>query len=497
MDTPWLEHVRAQWFPVLASSLLLYEIGSIIYNLYFHPLAKYPGPWLARSTLLWRLWCTMDGRHHENFHKQHAKYGPVFRVSPNELSFSSLQSYRDIYGFPSPGSEQCVKSDFYDIFGNGFKTGCIGSERNPKVHARKKKNLLAAFSAKALTAQEDIVQRCIDDFVSKIGIISQKSPEGINLVEWFEMSSFDLLGEMAFGESFGCIQSEKHHFWIDLVLQHVREITLVDNLRRFKILSGIAKRILPSLILSVRARHTKYTRAKVQRRLESTSSRQDFLTNVVEKVKSGDVPLEEMAAHSSTLIIAGGETTATTMAAVMYYLLKTPKVMEKLTAEIRGRYKAYDEIDSTSALQLPYLQAVINEALRIHPSGAHGHPRISPGTQIDGHWVPKGVEVYTSTWSVSHGSEYFADPDAFIPERWTDPESKDIKEASQPFSLGYRACIGRSFAYLQMSFALSKMIYTYDFELLNKDLDWEAQSKHYVMWWKVPIQVRATNRLAA
>lgn len=118
-----------------------------------------------------------------------------------------MQSYKDIYGFPPPGSEQCIKSDFYDIFGNGFKTGCIGSERNPKAHAKKKKNLLAAFSAKALAAQEDIIQRCIDGFVSKIGPLSQKSPKGINLVEWFEMSSFDLLGEMAFGESFGCVQS--------------------------------------------------------------------------------------------------------------------------------------------------------------------------------------------------------------------------------------------------------------------------------------------------
>jgi hypothetical protein len=123
------------------------------------------------------------------------------------LSFASLQSYKDIYGFPQPGSEQFIKSDFYDIFGNGFKTGCIGSERNPKVHSRKKKNLLAAFSAKALAAQEDIIQRCIDGFVSKVGPISQNSSQGINLVEWFEMSSFDLLGEMAFGESFGCIQS--------------------------------------------------------------------------------------------------------------------------------------------------------------------------------------------------------------------------------------------------------------------------------------------------
>jgi cytochrome P450 len=91
--------------------------------------------------------------------------------------------------------------------------------------------------------------------------------------------------------------------------------------------------------------------------------------------------------------IAGGETTATTLAAVMFYLLKSPKAMDKLKAEIRSRFTTYDEIDSTSALQLPYLQATINEALRIHPSGAHGHPRISPGTQIDGHWIPKGVSL--------------------------------------------------------------------------------------------------------
>lgn len=51
-----------------------------------------------------------------------------------------------------------------------------------------------------------------------------------------------------------------------------------------------------------------------------------------------------------------------------------------------------------------------------------------------------------------------------------------------------------SFAFLQMSLVLSKMLYTYDFELLNKDLEWEAQSKHYIMWWKAPIRVRATER---
>ncbi|CAJ2506368.1 Uu.00g004980.m01.CDS01 [Anthostomella pinea] len=498
MDDPSLAvaGLRAHWIGVLGALYVAYQLSSFIYNVYFHPLAKFPGPLLARGTLLWRLWHTMQGHQPQTMQRQHQKYGPVVRVSPAELSFSTVQSYRDIYGFPPPGGEQCIKSDFYDIFGNGFKTGCIASERDPKVLGQKKKNLLAAFSAKALVGQEDIIQRCIDGFVAKIGPESQKSPNGINMVKWFDMSSFDLLGEMAFGESFGCIASGKQHFWIDMILQHVQEITLVDNLRRFELLTGFSKWLLPSLFMSIRSKHSQYSRDQVKRRLDSESPRQDFFTNLTHKVKSGEVPLEEMTAHASTLIIAGGETTATTLSAAMFYMLKDPRVAEKLTKEIRQRYKSYDEINSTSAQQLPYLQAVINEALRMHPSGAHGFPRISPGLTIDGHWVPKGTEVYTCTWVASHNPAYFENPDEFRPERWIDPNCKDVKEASQPFSLGFRACIGRSFAYMQMSLALSKILYTYDMELLDRDIDWATESKHFIMWLKAPYHVRAHNRLS-
>lgn len=62
--------------------------------------------------------------------------GKVFRVSANEFNFRSVQSYRDTYGIPSTGQAPFIKSDFYDVFGSGFKTGCIGSERDPKVNIR-------------------------------------------------------------------------------------------------------------------------------------------------------------------------------------------------------------------------------------------------------------------------------------------------------------------------------------------------------------------------
>ncbi|KAI0556187.1 cytochrome P450 [Xylaria curta] len=495
-DMDHFESVRTHWVATLATLYLGYQLGLVIYNLFFHPLAEVPGPFLGRSTLLWRIWDTTSGLHHKHMRDMHAKYGHVVRVSPSELSFSTVQSYRDIYGFPPPGGQHCTKNELYDIVGSGFKTTDIASERDPKAHARMKKHLTPAFSARALVSQEAIIHRCLDAFVAKIGPVSQRTAEGINMVSWFEMSSFDLFGEMGFGESFDCIADEKHHFWIDMVLHHVRKIVIIDNLRRLDIFRVFSHKLLPKLAMFVLAKHTQYTRDKVQHRLERESARQDFFTNLVSKVKAGEVEFEEMAAHASSLIIAGGETTATTSAAILYFLLKTPRALAKVTEEVRGRWASYEDIDSNSAQQLPYLQAVINEALRLYPAGgAHGFPRLSPGTTIDGLWVPSGTEVYTCGWVASRNPEYWDRPDEFIPERWTDPASSDVKAASQPFSLGFRACPGKSFAMLQLSLVFAKILYTYDLEMLNPEIDWEARSRHWIMWWKPPIRVRAHNRL--
>lgn len=100
-----------------------------------------------------------------------------------------------------------IKSEFYDMYGAGFKSLCIGSERDPHKHKRMKTFLSAAFSTKALSQQEDIVSQVLDDFVDKIGNNDGQSVRGLNMTKWFEMVAFDLLGEMAFGESFHCIEN--------------------------------------------------------------------------------------------------------------------------------------------------------------------------------------------------------------------------------------------------------------------------------------------------
>ena len=79
------------------------------------------------------------------------------------------------------------------------------------------------------------------------------------------------------------------------------------------------------------------------------------------------------------------------MSAVTYYLCKYPNTLRKLQQEIRDKYSRYEEIEAVSAMQLPYMQAVINEGLRIYPPAAQGFPRTSPGAMVDGYWVPAGV----------------------------------------------------------------------------------------------------------
>ena len=117
--------------------------------------------------------------------------------------------------------------------------------------------------------------------------------------------------------------------------------------------------------------------------------------------------------------IAGGETVATFLAATTYYLVKDgpTTAYRKLCEEIRERYKSEAEIDASSAQQLLYLQAVINEGLRIYPPGSQGFPRLSPGQVIDGHWVPKGVSLTLCLSNPRHIQPARADIDVVYIDR--------------------------------------------------------------------------------
>lgn len=137
--------------------------------------------------------------------------GPVVRVAPNELSFASVESWQAIYGHPLPGHEIAPKGPFYEVFAAGFNSKCIGSERDSKKYSAMRRMLSPAFSQRGLLEQEEIITNVVDKFVKILGEKSGPGSMGINVTKWFEMNSFDILGEMAFGESFHSLETGKQN----------------------------------------------------------------------------------------------------------------------------------------------------------------------------------------------------------------------------------------------------------------------------------------------
>lgn len=188
---------------------MLVFIGYKIYTHITHPLYRFPGPTLAAWTNALHSHMFMSGRQPYKVLELHEKYGPVVRTAPNELSFSSAQSWQDIYGFRQ-GHKTFIKSPFYDGGSFADQAHSIVSERDPGEHGKMRKYLSHAFSDRSLKEQEILVSEVVDEFIQKLGT-EGTGPEGTDMVMWFNLTTFDIIGSLAFGESFEGVKSGMHH----------------------------------------------------------------------------------------------------------------------------------------------------------------------------------------------------------------------------------------------------------------------------------------------
>ncbi|KAH8664712.1 benzoate 4-monooxygenase cytochrome P450 [Xylariales sp. PMI_506] len=507
------------------SVLLAYFLAGIFYNFTFHPLAKFPGPLIcAVSNIPYSYWF-LSGRQPYILRDLHKRYGPVVRTAPGELSFISAQSWRDIYGGSgaSDAKKVLIKGNFYAGGAYaGIGVTSIVSEQDPEIHREMRRYLSNAFSERSVVEQETIVLETIDRCIDLVDTKANANPEGgLDMSRLMEMLTFDITGDLAFGQSFDCISTDTHHPWIDITLGSLAQGALVDVLGRFPWLGRVLMVVFRSKIAKLTAdtrKNEKLALDAVQRRIRLSTDRKDFLTRILEERDPARVSDAQIAAHAHDLVVAGSDTSATALATCLYYLHQPryAAVLEKLRAELRGRdagdgqvdnerkegeasgvgaFTHYDQIDSASTVKLPYLRAVLLEALRVYPPLPLGLPRTVPagGAMLDGWFVPGGATVSTNPLAASHSADNFADPLEFRPERWIEPSEQDVLAASQPFSLGPRGCIGRNLAWMEMRCTLAKLIWTYDFELVDPALDWHAQSQMHTLWIKPALFVRATK----
>lgn len=161
--------------------------GSIfIYNIYFHPLSKYPGPRIAAATD----WPTTksyfggDGPMH--YLQLHNQYGPVVRTSPNELSFINASQWKEIYGHRPAGQREFEKDEKYHA---GLKREPTILNSNQEYHRYIRRLLAHGFSDKSLREQETVLQECINTLFQKLHDEGEGGKVAVNLVSWYTVSS--------------------------------------------------------------------------------------------------------------------------------------------------------------------------------------------------------------------------------------------------------------------------------------------------------------------
>ena len=149
----------------------------------------------------------------------------------------------------------------------------------------------------------------------------------------------------------------------------------------------------------------------------------------------------DLYTDTETVLVAATDTGAASMAWIFYYLTTHPEIRRKLLNELKpafGKTVAGEFTDSDLA-QVEYLNAVINETLRIKPVAGVSSPRLTPpeGIVVDGVHIPGHVQTYVPPWVLCTSEKFFVRPDEFIPERWTTkPELVIDKRAFIPFSAG-------------------------------------------------------------
>lgn len=238
------------------------------------------------------------------------------------------------------------------------------------------------------------------------------------------MTQQDIIGDLVFGESFGCVEHGRFHPWISFIFSNLTNMMYAQMITTMGYLGSFIQAIVPQRIMAHAFAHAQSTRDKVDRRLARKDVRPDLISGIWHKIGApGGISLEELYADSQIMIMAGSETSATLLAVTVYYLLRSPGKLARLRDEIRGAFvtaSAGEDLAFSAVSRLPYLRAVMEEALRIHPPLPAGINRVVPegGAIIDDQFVPEGTVLQVPSWAAFHLEENFVDPWDFVPERW-------------------------------------------------------------------------------
>lgn len=459
------------WLLILTFAVISNVVLKIIYApLVASPLRQVPGPKLFALTK-WRLaledW---RGTRTPAIHSLHQEYGTAVRLSPNELSFSSLTALRTIYGAGS-GYE---RTSFYQMF-NVYGRQNLFTFASPRAHGERKKLLNHAYSKSAILKGETskMIEVKVKHFLELLEREKETAQEIFTSLHYF---SLDSITGFLYGSDFGGTKAlsgdEKSRSLLNDIMNPARRklswfavhltrytawlYTRKGMLEQLVTKLGLLPMHKPSTYTGIRAHAlnawTSFEAAPID--VKTVDANTTIMGRLWKHEQSEKPPLIDgldIASEAADHLLAGIDTTSDTLMFLIWALSlpehKTyqQKLIEELDGIESGFWNTDDILSATAADQLPYLDALIKETLRLYAPLPASEPRSLPvESTIDGYLVPAGTTVSMSPYTLHRNASVFPEPLKFKPERWLG-EYGDLVEMKKwfwAFSSGGRMCIG-------------------------------------------------------
>ncbi|ROW15259.1 hypothetical protein VPNG_03106 [Cytospora leucostoma] len=444
-DWPFANIPTSHWAGVAAATVIVYSLSRSIYNLYFHPISRYPGPKLAAISNVWYAYNWLTGRWPWKIEEVLRNYGDVVRIAPNELVFLTPEAARDIYLSHEKNLESFVKTDFEDL---GEGDGGISFEIDPIKHREVARRLAPAFSIKNFKAKHATLDGYIDLFVDKMREVGG-GERGVEMRRWADWLSMDISADMTYNRQMGQMKEMKNSIFLDAAINVNLFGTINQIMKKFPLLSPLMYLFIPPSVWLTMPRVMKINSQEVETRIQRRGRTEhlDYFEQIVPADQPAPSPtdkkhithLEQIAGQ---LLVAGWEPVSNQFYSSIFFLLKEPKVYATLVDEV------ICEISYFAAARSP---RYFTEPLEFHPQ----------------RWLPPDHPQY-------------------------DPRFKgDDLKAFMPFNQGPRACPGSAIAWAETRLYLAKVLWTFNLEAVRgQKISFDKDFSFYSMWNKPQFWVR-------
>lgn len=504
---------------------LIFAISFTVYHHVTDRLRRFRGPYLARYSDVWKFWTTVTGWHKPPFQvRLHRNYGDVVRIGPNTLSFSHPDAIRDIYGV----DKHFAKAPYYHVAAataNGRATPSLFSSVDIAWHDNLRRAIQPAFNLSTLVQYEpfvdDVIQMCIRQldrrFAGRRG-----SDDLVDLPTWMHWYAFDVIGEITYGHTFGFLESASD---IDGIIRKTRDFLvyahsigqingLDDLLRKNPILLWLNRNgyfnsnpnpvvpwALNRQLIRARSREAGERSAKIDGK--------EVLLDRFFNAKDANpetITDKELLGLGLSMVLAGSESTAISLSSLFYHLLKTPWAYQRLRTELAEALppSRNANLPQFQSLQkLPFLDACIKEAFRIHPAVRFPADRVVPpgGATVADHSIPGGTIVGINAWAMHRREDIFGQKvDEYNPGRWLSRPGEAEEKAKHrigemnrhllQFGSGRFNCIGQHISRLEMWKLTAALMVHFDIELVDPNKEWTLLPGSFVNVTGVDVRIR-------